>query len=328
MTKKLSILDVPKNPYPFASPLSYPGGKSVLSGLFADIIKSNKNIKTFVEPYAGGVGVGLSLLLNGVVENLVINDADIRVYCFWKALTEHTDELIKEIKTTEVTIEEWRAQKEIYASNFYSVFITGFAFLFLNRTNYSGILTGSPRGGYEQNGKYKIDARFNKAAVIDRIKKIAEFKDHITVTCKDGLNTFADFKDDEAAFIYLDPPYVKHANRLYREYFYEWNHKNLARTLNVNKSANWILSYDDDPLIRNLYKDRKQFLYKKQNPCSNKPSTYELLICSDSTEETIQAKAGGNDSHTKTNRRHAHKSRYVYRKWRSVFLCKCNQQNV
>ncbi len=58
---------------------------------------------------------------------------------------------------------------------------------FLNRTNISGVIKGGIIGGYKQLGKYKIDARFNKSDLIDRIHKIASFKHRIVVSNLDGL---------------------------------------------------------------------------------------------------------------------------------------------
>ena len=42
-----------------------------------------KKKKTFVDVYCGGGSVGLSLLLSGVVEHLVMNDLDKGVYAFF-----------------------------------------------------------------------------------------------------------------------------------------------------------------------------------------------------------------------------------------------------
>jgi putative adenine-specific DNA methyltransferase len=42
----------------------------------------------------------------------------------------------------------------------------------MNRTNRSGILKAGVIGGKNQNGTYKIDARFNKNSIIERIKKL------------------------------------------------------------------------------------------------------------------------------------------------------------
>ena len=56
---------------------------------------------------------------------------------------------------------------------------------FLNRTNRSGILAAGPIGGYEQNGNYLIDARYNKEELINRILRIAKRKDDISVYNKD-----------------------------------------------------------------------------------------------------------------------------------------------
>ena len=137
------------------SPLRYPGGKSRLSNFIGQSIL-NLQIPncTYIEPFAGGAGVALSLLLDGTVENVVINDYDKAIYSFWRAIKQDVKLLIDKIEHTPVTIEEWYKQKDIYVSaSSYSVDLA-FATLFLNRTNRSGILTAGPIGGYAQAGEW------------------------------------------------------------------------------------------------------------------------------------------------------------------------------
>lgn len=59
------------------SPLRYPGGKSKIAPLIRLIIEKNmsKDI-TYIEPFAGGAGVALSLLMEGVVKHIVISCSD------------------------------------------------------------------------------------------------------------------------------------------------------------------------------------------------------------------------------------------------------------
>jgi len=99
------------------SPLRYPGGKSRLSKFIGQAI-CNLQIHncTYIEPFAGGAGVALSLLLDGVVENIVINDYDKAIYSFWRALKQEPTALIEKIQSTPITIEEWHRQKEIYVN--------------------------------------------------------------------------------------------------------------------------------------------------------------------------------------------------------------------
>ena len=68
---------------PNPSPLRYPGGKNRLAG-FISLVIQNLNLPncTYVEPFAGGAGVALSLLLDGTVNNIVINDYDKAIYSF------------------------------------------------------------------------------------------------------------------------------------------------------------------------------------------------------------------------------------------------------
>ena len=53
-------------------------------------------------------------------------------------------------------------------------FELGFATFYMNRTNRSGIIKGGVIGGLQQNGNWKLDARFNKDNLIKRISKIVE----------------------------------------------------------------------------------------------------------------------------------------------------------
>ncbi len=131
----------------FSSPLRYPGGKTRLANKLLEAIEKNceKEKVILFEPYAGGAGASLALLFAKRVEKIVINDLDKAIFTFWKVAVSDTDYLINKIRRTDITIEEWRRQKAIYAST-KSKRKLAFATLFLNRTNRSGIMNGGPIG--------------------------------------------------------------------------------------------------------------------------------------------------------------------------------------
>lgn len=71
------MVDVTARRGSHASPLRYPGGKATLAGFFESAIAAlGLDKPTYIEPYAGGAGAGLELLLKGVVSTVVINDLD------------------------------------------------------------------------------------------------------------------------------------------------------------------------------------------------------------------------------------------------------------
>jgi DNA adenine methylase len=97
------------------SPLRYPGGKSALAGLFADLIEQlGMRSCTYVEPYAGGAGAGVALLRQGLVCRLVINDIDPAVHAFWTEITQHSDDFLEWLDQVPLTVDEWRRQRENY----------------------------------------------------------------------------------------------------------------------------------------------------------------------------------------------------------------------
>ena len=115
------------------SPLRYPGGKSRLSEFIKLIIeKIGMTNCTYIEPFAGGAGVALSLLVDNCVNDIVINDYDKAIYSFWRALKESPQDLIDRIQNVPLTIDEWRHQKEIYntQNRTYSIDL-GFAVFYL-----------------------------------------------------------------------------------------------------------------------------------------------------------------------------------------------------
>ena len=192
------------------SPLRYPGGKTKIAPLVNAIMeKAGIEKGTYIEPFAGGCGVALALLLSNKVDNVVINDMDTSIYAFWYAILNHTDEFIKLINETQVTIEEWYKQKKIFLKNDVNNLLElGFATFFLNRTNRSGILKAGPIGGYNQTGNYLIDARFNKDNLIKRIERIGQYRDKISLfnlEIKDFIKVVLP-KYKSNAFVYFDPP--------------------------------------------------------------------------------------------------------------------------
>lgn len=267
------------------TPLRYPGGKTSLFRFFERVIQENELEKvTYIEPYAGGVGAGLALLILDKVDQIVINDFDVAVYGFWHSILNEPERFISKIEETPLTINEWEQQKTIYKQkNKDDLFGLGFSLFYLNRTNRSGILNAGPVGGKSQNGKWKMDARFNKESLIERIRLIANYRDKITVLNMDGVDVIKKYHKNKRALFYIDPPYYVKGGRLYLNSFKIRDHEKLANLLNQIVDSRWIVTYDNVKEIQELYKYRRQDTYILGYSAHHaSPSGSEVVIFSDS----------------------------------------------
>ena len=267
------------------SPLRYPGGKGKLAPFMGLMInKMNIQNGTYIEPFAGGAGVALMLLMEGYVDNIVINDYDKAIYSVWRAIVSEPENLVDRILHTPVDIEEWKKQKEIYVgqNSKYSLDLA-FATFFLNRTDRSGILKGGPIGGFEQTGNYGIDARYNAEKLVERIRAIAKYKKHIKVYNKEIVSFIEHVLPSygQNTLTYFDPPYFKKGPELYKNFFDKEDHAKIARLILSEVPGNWIITYDDTPEIIELYKQQCIRRYDLNYSAANTGKSSEVIVFND-----------------------------------------------
>ena len=267
----------------YHTPIRYPGGKAKFAPKIKSIIENNDLHGHYVEPYAGGAGVALDLLFNGVCTDIHINDLDLAIYHFWKSITEETEDFIRLVSKTDVTIEEWHKQKEILKQDDISPIERGFAAFFLNRTNRSGILKGGVIGGLQQLGNYKLDCRFNKETLIKRIQKIGSLSNKIHVYNQDTEKWLLEIDNliPSNSLIYLDPPYYEKGQGLYRNFYNHQDHKSIKEKL-IKVKTPWVVSYDNNQNIRDIYQQYRQEEYILNYSASKKMKATEVIIYSDS----------------------------------------------
>ncbi|HER5503192.1 TPA: DNA adenine methylase, partial [Streptococcus pyogenes] len=189
------------------SPLRYPGGKSQVYDYVRELVIANDAI-TYIEPYMGGMGIALKLLLNNNVHKIMVNDYDKAIYAFWYSVLNYTEQLIEKINTTPITIDEWKLQREVQKNknNCDDLLTLGFSTLFLNRTNRSGIIKAGVIGGLKQDGNYKLDCRFNKEKTIKKIKLIASYKKQIKLYNMDAEKFIRlNITKTKNSFTFFDP---------------------------------------------------------------------------------------------------------------------------
>jgi DNA adenine methylase len=239
-----------------STPLRYPGGKTALTGFMQKILEENGFAGgIYAEPFAGGAGLAINLLISGHAKKIVINDLDNAVYSFWYAIVKHPSVIIDWLQNVEVNIDEWIRQRKIYKSNCSGILEKGFATLFLNRCNRSGILSANPIGGINQTGSYSLTARFNKELLVSKIERIGSLANRIEVRNEDALkiiHLLGQRKCANKTFVFLDPPYFVKGSALYMNHFKSHDHLNLAQS--IKKSLlSWMVTYDDVPQTRLLY---------------------------------------------------------------------------
>lgn len=267
----------------YYSPLRYPGGKNCIFPFVSKMFYDNELIGiNYAEPYAGGSGLALRLLFEEYVSNIYINDLDKSIYSFWISIIDRPEDFCEWIKTVKVSVRNWHKYKEIQtnANEIEDAFELAKSTFFLNRTNVSGVIKGGIIGGIRQTGKYKIDARFNKLDLIERIQRISILKHRIHISKLDGI-TFINKLNrmSEEIFIYLDPPYLQKGADLYMNFYSKRDHEKLSKHVEKMKKR-WMVSYDHHEFILNLYAERNKIRYKLSQNASNRIGD-EILVFSD-----------------------------------------------
>ena len=267
----------------YSSPLRYPGGKRKLAGFVRDaVIQNDIQGGTYVEPFAGGASVALYLLFNEFVNQIVINDIDRSIYSFWHCVINRTDELCDKIEQIAITIEEWEKQKAVQLNKEHAELLDlAFSTFFLNRTNRSGIIKGGVIGGKDQSGDWKMDVRFNKVDLIQRIRKIALYRDRISLHCADSIEFVNDILPDidEHTLIYFDPPYYNQGSALYVNHYTHEDHEELSQYIQ-HLNCKWMLTYDYTPKIVEMYRDVEKRLLTLSYTASQKVKGSEMLAFS------------------------------------------------
>lgn len=240
------------------TPLRYPGGKARFAPLITEVIAvNNLTGGHYLEPYAGGAGVALSLLIDGIVEHVHINDVDPAIAVFWRVATRNTNQLAAMVASEPITVDAWHHWRSLMLGHSSgSELERGFATLFMNRTNRSGILKGGVIGGKDQAGPYKINARFMRDELCSRIERIGTHADSIHVYEEDAHDLLSRCHQflPAKSLVYLDPPYYVKGAGLYRNFYKHDDHVRLAKLLGSARFRRpWVVSYDNAEEIKEMY---------------------------------------------------------------------------
>lgn len=267
------------------SPLRYPGGKGKLAPFVRELFEENSFCDgQYVEAYAGGAAIAIDLLLTEYVRGIHLNDASYGVYCFWQAVLHSTEYLCRRLRVVRVTTTTWKRQRAILNDcKNRSPEETGFAFLFLNRTNRSGIISAGMIGGNDQNGEWLLDARFYREELSRRIQAIAEYAHRISIYSMDAETFIRSVvkKLTGKCCVYYDPPYYVAGQRLYLNTYVPSDHKRIARVIQDQTNHPWFLTYDTHPQIRSFYQGRRQELFDLNYSAARVTVSQELMIFSD-----------------------------------------------
>jgi DNA adenine methylase len=222
--------------------LRYAGGKTWLIPLLSNFVPST--VKTLYAPFVGGGAfelycaqeLGLKVVASDTFEPLVnfwqcwLRNAH-NVYMEAKKLYPMTKAKFRRIS------DEFQDCKDNYKrAAWYYV---------LNRSSYAGITLA--RAGY-------VHGRFT----LSGLEKLRRFKcNNIKVSCLDYSVAIPKVpRNDPTCLLFLDPPYVVPGK--YYGPSAQFDHRNLRdMLLPLSSSTYWVLTYNDCPEVRSLYKGCK-----------------------------------------------------------------------
>ena len=134
-----------------------------------------------------------------------------------------------------------------------------------------------PLGGKDQTSEGKIDSRWGKPATkLLELNEARRLLGGRTKVLKEDFATVIPLAAGANTLMFLDPPYYEAGNQLYKFKWTDADHIRLHDAL-AGKS-NWVMSYDDHPFIKDLYKTLAYLMSVKYSMGQNRKKMSELLL--------------------------------------------------
>ena len=248
--KPVNVASVPQR-----SPFRYPGGKTWLVPVLRAWLRSlPHNPGLFIEPFAGGGIASLTVAFERLAGHVIIAETDEGVSAVWKTLLNGQGEwLAKEILNFELTLPKVReALAEDENGGVVSLRRKAFLTLLRNRVQRGGIM--APGAGLVKNGENNrgIRSRWYPTTLARRIREIGMNVDRMSFFNGDGFALIDEYLADEDTAFYVDPPYMKAARRLYRNW--QVDHRKLFEKM-AGVSGAFLMSYDNDQEIQDMARE-------------------------------------------------------------------------
>jgi len=214
--------------------LRYAGGKAWLLPILRSFVKA-KRPKIFVEAFAGGATIGLSLLHQDLVDELVMVERDPRVSAFWRRALEDpsfADE-VRAFRCTRPNVEDIAAHPERDLAMWVLV---------KNRCGFGGMLDSGLLNKGDGQG---LKSRWSAANLYYALRQVRALSGRITLVEGDGIRALTKLNSPaNAAFI--DPPYSagndSPGRQLYRYHLVDY--AGLFAVLSLWRGR-WCASYED-----------------------------------------------------------------------------------
>lgn len=251
------------------SPLRYPGGKTRACSTLEKIVTEHfdiKNIDTIVSPFFGGGSFEFHMSDKYQLQ-IIANDKFRPLFSFWLTCKINNKELCDYLyNNIDISKELFLELRNKILDE--SQFDQACHYFIINRCSFSGATLS---GGFSLEASKK---RFTVSS-IDRVKKM-DFS-NFNISNLD-FEEFINSMNIDNSIMFLDPPYYIQS-KLYGfdGDLQDFNHNRLFNVLS-NKHK-WILTYNDCPYIRELYKDYKIISVQWSYSMTKKESSEIVIVC-------------------------------------------------
>jgi DNA adenine methylase len=237
---------------PLRSPFRYPGGKTWLVPRIRQWLASlPKKPDEFVEPFAGGGIVGLTVAFENLANHITLVELDQQIAAVWKTIFYDDGEWLAD-KIVDFKFSAETVETELEKTNL-STKEQAFQTILKNRVNRGGILApGAGKVKHGESGK-GLASRWYPETLSKRIRKIIRIRDRFTFINGDGIKVLEENSRRPGAVFFIDPPYTaggkKAGSRLYTHS--ELDHEKLFE-IGSKLAGDFLMTYSNDKAVQNL----------------------------------------------------------------------------
>ena len=230
------------------SPFRYPGGKTWLIPRIRQwLANSDVSPQEFIEPFAGGAIVGLSVAFEKLAHHVILAEIDPKVGAVWQTIIEEGNGiwLAEEIEHFNLTPQH---VKDILSQTPRSLSEKSLQTIIHNRVSHGGILAkGAGLVKHGENGK-GLASRWYPQTLSKRIRALHTIRERLSFILGDGIDVIQQHRHQAKTLFFIDPPYTagtgKRAGRRLYDYC-ELDHHALFELMS-HVQGDFLMTYDNN----------------------------------------------------------------------------------